>query len=87
MPEVNTVELEVNNIRLCYEVCGEGRPLLLLHGNGEDHTIFDTAVQILKPFSGYMRSIPAGTADRRLTVNCTMPIWRKISGNSWKSLI
>lgn len=50
MPEVNTVELRVNDITLYYEIAGEGRPLLLLHGNGEDHTIFDTAVPILKPF-------------------------------------
>ena len=50
MPEEKTVELEVNNIRLFYEVCGEGRPLLLLHGNGEDHTIFDRAVPLLAPF-------------------------------------
>ena len=33
--------LQVNHIRLYYEVCGTGRPLILLHGNGQDHTIFD----------------------------------------------
>ena len=37
----------VNGIRLCYERTGEGRPLVLLHGNGEDHTIFDEAVEVL----------------------------------------
>ena len=37
----------VNDIRLWYEKYGEGRPLVLLHGNGEDHTIFDEAVEVL----------------------------------------
>ncbi|MBQ7754997.1 MAG: alpha/beta hydrolase, partial [Clostridia bacterium] len=37
----------VNGIRLHYEQYGEGRPLVLLHGNGEDHTIFDEAVTVL----------------------------------------
>ena len=29
-----------NGIELNYEVFGEGKPIVLLHGNGEDHTIF-----------------------------------------------
>ena len=37
----------VNGIRLFYEQYGEGRPLVLLHGNGEDHTIFDEAMEVL----------------------------------------
>ncbi len=37
----------VNGIRLSYEQYGEGRPLILLHGNGEDHTIFHEAMEIL----------------------------------------
>ena len=37
----------VNGIDLFYEKTGEGRPLVLVHGNGEDHTIFDEAVEIL----------------------------------------
>ena len=37
----------VNGIRLFYEQTGEGRPLVMLHGNGEDHTIFDEAVEVL----------------------------------------
>ncbi len=39
---------EVNGVRLFYEKTGEGRPLVLIHGNGEDHTIFDEAVEVLK---------------------------------------
>jgi len=31
----------VNGIEIYYEICGEGTPMILLHGNGEDHEIFD----------------------------------------------
>ena len=34
---------EVNGIRLYYEKRGSGRPIVMVHGNGEDHTIFDRA--------------------------------------------
>lgn len=37
----------VNNINLYYEKSGTGRPLLLLHGNGETHKIFDKAMPLL----------------------------------------
>ncbi|MDO5111188.1 MAG: alpha/beta fold hydrolase [Clostridia bacterium] len=30
-----------------YETCGAGRPLILLHGNGETHRIFDKAIPLL----------------------------------------
>lgn len=33
--------IKVNGIELFYEKRGSGRPLILLHGNGEDHQIFD----------------------------------------------
>ena len=39
---------EVNGIRLFYEKSGEGRPLIMVHGNGEDHTIFDEAAALLE---------------------------------------
>lgn len=39
---------EVNGINLYYEKNGEGRPLVMVHGNGEDHTIFDEAVRELR---------------------------------------
>ena len=38
----------VNNISLFYETTGSGAPLILLHGNGEDHHIFDKIVLKLK---------------------------------------
>ena len=40
--------VSVNGIDLYYEKTGEGRPLVLVHGNGEDHTIFNEAVAYLK---------------------------------------
>ena len=39
---------EVNGIRIFYEKSGAGRPLVMVHGNGEDHTIFDEAVRALR---------------------------------------
>ncbi len=38
----------VNGVDLFYEVMGTGRPLLMVHGNGEDHTIFAEAAAVLK---------------------------------------
>ena len=38
----------VNGIDLFYEERGEGRPLILVHGNSEDHTIFDKALERLE---------------------------------------
>ena len=40
--------VEVNGISLFYEKCGQGFPLILLHGNGEDHHIFDKLVEKLQ---------------------------------------
>lgn len=38
---------DVNGMRIYYEESGSGRPLILLHGNGEDHTIFEEAAAVL----------------------------------------
>ena len=38
---------EVNGIRLYYEISGDGQPLVMVHGNNEDHTIFEEAASIL----------------------------------------
>ena len=37
----------VNGLKLFYHKEGSGRPVILLHGNGEDHTIFDVAMKDL----------------------------------------
>ena len=39
--------VETNGLRLYCAVSGAGAPLLLLHGNGETHAIFDEAAAIL----------------------------------------
>lgn len=38
----------LNGIQLYYEKTGQGRPLIMVHGNSEDHTIFNEAVDVLK---------------------------------------
>lgn len=48
------METTINNITIHYERKGEGRPLVLLHGNGEDHHIFDALIEKLqKDFTVY----------------------------------
>ena len=37
-----------NGIEINYEVFGAGKPFILLHGNGEDHTIFYELIEDLK---------------------------------------
>lgn len=49
------MKITVNNIALFYEVVGTGDPLVMIHGNGENHTIFDKAVPLLsKHFTCYL---------------------------------
>ena len=47
---VKTMFIDVNGVKLYYEVKGVGRPLIMIHGNSEDHTIFDVASEILKEY-------------------------------------
>ena len=37
----------VNGVTLHYEVAGEGTPVILVHGNGEDHHLFDVEIDQL----------------------------------------
>ena len=39
--------ITVHGVKLFYEKTGKGKPIILLHGNGEDHTIFQELVQLL----------------------------------------
>lgn len=39
--------IEVNGTNLFYEKIGSGRPLILLHGNSQDHTLFSDVVNRL----------------------------------------
>lgn len=45
---------EINKIKMYYEKSGSGKPLIMVHGNGETHSVFDRAVNILnKHFTVY----------------------------------
>lgn len=42
------MKIEINTININYEVHGKGTPIILLHGNSENHKIFDKLIQKLK---------------------------------------
>ncbi len=42
------MKIAVNGIEMYYEKCGEGRPLILVHGNSEDHTDFNGSIWLLR---------------------------------------
>lgn len=42
------MKIEVNGINLFYEEYGEGTPIILIHGNSEEHSIFDKMIEHLK---------------------------------------
>ncbi len=46
MDNDNTIHdyVRINGIRLYYEKSGRGNPVILLHGNGENHDIFDVLI-------------------------------------------
>lgn len=39
--------IPVNGFNLYYQEYGSGKPIILVHGNGEDHTIFRTEIEQL----------------------------------------
>ena len=52
--EVNNLKNSVNGIEMYYEKTGEGRPLVLVHGNGADHKTFQNSIELLnKHFTVY----------------------------------
>lgn len=44
------MKIKVNGIELYYEVIGSGKPLIMVHGNCENHTIFNEAAEVLKDY-------------------------------------
>lgn len=40
--------IQLNSQIICYEKTGEGSPVILIHGNGEDHHIFDELVEVME---------------------------------------
>lgn len=48
------MNIQTNGISLFYQVSGSGEPMLLLHGNGEDHQIFtELAVKLADHYTVY----------------------------------
>ena len=48
------MRITIDEIELNYEVSGQGEPIILLHGNGEDHRIFDVLIkQLSEKFTVY----------------------------------
>lgn len=49
------MEVQVNNINIHYKKVGDGFPLIMIHGNGENHHIFDKASEVLsKKYTVYL---------------------------------
>ena len=42
------MKIKVNGIQMYYEKCGEGRPLVLVHGNSMDHKFFKDSIWLLR---------------------------------------
>ena len=55
--------IDVNGVRLHYAEAGEGRPVVLLHGNGEDHSLFDVEIGRLTG-AGYRGYAPDSRGHR-----------------------
>ena len=63
------MKITVNQVELFYEVVGSGDPLVMIHGNGEDHTIFDKAVELLSPhFTCYLLDSRGHGHSQKVTV-------------------
>jgi predicted esterase len=53
------MECKLKNITVHYESFGEGRPILLLHGTGVDHTYMMSDMEpLFKKRSGWKRIYP-----------------------------
>ena len=59
-------QIQVNGVCLHYAVAGEGRPVVLVHGNGEDHHLFDVEIQQLVA-AGYKVYAPDSRGHGRNT--------------------
>lgn len=42
------MKIKVNNVDINYEIYGNGKPIILLHGNSENYKIFDKLIEKLK---------------------------------------
>jgi pimeloyl-ACP methyl ester carboxylesterase len=53
------MECQLENINIHYEVCGEGRPLLMLHGSVGDHILWQKVIEpVFEGINGWKRIYP-----------------------------
>ena len=79
------MKVSVNGVEIYYEQTGSGRPLIMVHGNGEDHTIFDKAANVLKDsFTCYLVDSRGHGQSSAVDV---LEIWLLIWLGLWRSLI
>lgn len=57
--------ININGMNIHYEKYGQGPALLMVHGNGEDHSIFERSIELLKKhFTVYAPDLPGhGKSD------------------------
>ena len=72
------------DIRLCCVEAGEGFPLVLLHGNGEDHTYFKRQ---MGPFSQHFRVIAVDTRGHGESPRGTAPFTLEQFAEDLKALL
>ena len=71
------MKITVNDVSLYYEIIGAGQPLIMLHGNGEDHTLFNKAAAIL---SEHFTSHPVGAHK----ADCGIHSERRAKDPGWR---
>lgn len=68
--------IQLNGVELFYEKVGQGKPIILLHGNGESHQIFDVLIkQLSKQYTVYAidsRGHGKSSKVKQLDYNCMM---------------
>ena len=60
--------IQLNSQVICYEKTGEGTPVILIHGNKEDHHIFDELVEVT-PHHMRIRKVLLDPMDRKRAGN------------------
>ena len=68
-----------SGLQLYYETVGQGKPLIMIHGNSEDHTIFDRASEVLAPWYTCYLPDSRGHGRNENAGNCITSIWPGIS--------
>jgi pimeloyl-ACP methyl ester carboxylesterase len=64
-------QISLNGKILSYLITGEGHPVVLLHGFGEDSSVWDNQIEALKEFQLIIPELP-GTGDSEMTEDMSM---------------